>query len=155
MKLDSIDRNILAELQHDGRITINDLAEKVGLSPTPCLRRVQRLRQNQIIKGYAALVDQVIVGLPVSVFVNVTLERQAEAELEAFETAVRACPEVMECYLMTGTSDFLLRIVAADLFAYERFLKAVLTRVPGISNIQSSFALRQLVHRTALPIGES
>lgn len=150
--LDDIDRQILAQLQNDGRISISDLADHVGLSPTPCLRRVKRLRQKGIIRGYAAHVDQVAVGLPVSVFVNVTLVRQVEAELEAFESAVAACPEVMECYLMTGTSDYLLRVVAADLFAYEHFLKLVLTPIPGIANIRSSFALRQTVHRTALPI---
>lgn len=152
MSLDAIDRNILAELQNDGRVTVNDLSGRVGLSATPCLRRVKRLEADGVITGYSANVDQVMVGLPVNVFVNVTLTRQAEAELEEFEAAVTACPEVMECYLMTGTSDFLLRVVAADLFAYERFLKSTLTRIPGIANIQSSFALKQVVHRTALPI---
>ncbi len=154
MELDAIDRRILACLQSGGRTTVNDLAEAVGLSPTPCLRRMRRLEETGIIQGYAAHVDQVAVGLPVNVFVNVTLVRQVESELEAFETAVSAAPEVMECYLMTGTSDYLLRVVAADLFAYECFLKSVLTPVPGIANIQSSFALRQIVQRTALPIGE-
>jgi Lrp/AsnC family transcriptional regulator, leucine-responsive regulatory protein len=153
MNLDEIDRRILAELQNEGRVTVNDLAGRVGLSPTPCLRRVRRLEEGGVVTGYAANVDQVIVGLPVNVFVNVTLTRQAEAELEEFEAAVAGCPEVMECYLMTGTSDFLLRVVAADLFAYERFLKSTLTRIPGIANIQSSFALKQVVRRTALPIG--
>ena len=152
MMLDAIDRNILANLQEDGRVTINDLADRVGLSATPCLRRVKRLERDGIIKGYASHVDQVLVGLPVSVFVNVTLQRQAEAELEEFEATVMKYPEVMECYLMTGTSDYLLRIVAADLFAYERFLKSTLTRISGIANIQSSFALKQVVYRTALPI---
>jgi DNA-binding Lrp family transcriptional regulator len=152
MTLDTIDRNILANLQADGRVTINDLADRVGLSATPCLRRVKRLERDGIIKGYASHVDQVLVGLPVSVFVNVTLQRQAEAELEEFEATVMKYPEVMECYLMTGTSDYLLRIVAADLFAYERFLKSTLTRISGIANIQSSFALKQVVYRTALPI---
>jgi Lrp/AsnC family leucine-responsive transcriptional regulator len=139
-------------LQNGGRTTVNDLAEAVGLSPTPCLRRMRRLEQTGIIRSYAAHVDQVAVGLPVNVFVSVTLVRQIESELKAFEAAVSAAPEVMECYLMTGTSDYLLRVVAADLFAYERFLKAILTPIPGIANIQSSFALRQVVQRTALPI---
>ncbi|MCV0394876.1 MAG: Lrp/AsnC family transcriptional regulator [Rhizobiaceae bacterium] len=150
MPLDAIDRKILAQLQDNGRITINELAERVGLSATPCLRRIKRMEADGVITGYAANVDQVIVGLPVNVFVNVTLTRQSETELEEFEAAVTACPEVMECYLMTGSSDFLLRVVAADLFAYERFLKSTLTRIPGIANIQSSFALKQVVHRTAL-----
>jgi len=155
MTLDRIDREILAALQHEGRITMSDLAEKVGLSPTPCMRRVRLLQEAGVIIAYGAQVDQVAVGLPVSVFVNVTLQRQAEAELEEFEAAVAQCPEVMECYLMTGTSDFLLRIVAADLFAYERFLKETLTRIKGIANIQSSFALKQVVHRSALPLTEN
>lgn len=154
MSLDVIDLKILTHLQSGGRTTVNDLAEMVGLSPTPCLRRMRRLEQAGIIRGYAAHVDQVAVGLPVNVFVNVTLVRQVESELKAFEAAVSKAPEVMECYLMTGTSDYLLRVVAADLFAYERFLKSILTSIPGIANIQSSFALRQVVQRTALPIGE-
>ena len=150
--LDAIDRDILRHLQQDGRVTINELAERVGLSATPCLRRVRGLESAGVIKGYASLVDQFAVGLPVSVFVSVTLERQVESELDRFESAIQSCPEVMECYLMTGSSDFLLRIVAADLFAYERFLKDTLTRIPGIANIQSSFALKQIVYRTALPV---
>lgn len=153
--LDSIDRNILEHLQADGRMTMNDLCERVGLSATPCLRRVKRLEREGIIKGYAAHVDQGRVDLSVSVFVNVTLKRQTEAELEEFEAAIAGCPEVMECYLMTGTSDYLLRIVAADVSAYEGFLKSTLTRVSGIANIQSSFALKQVVYRTALPIARS
>jgi Lrp/AsnC family leucine-responsive transcriptional regulator len=152
MELDAIDRRILAHLQEEGRTTVNDLADRAGLSATPCLRRMRRLERSGIIKGYAAHVDQLMVGLPVNVFVSVTLVRQVEAELTAFEAAVGAAPEVMECYLMTGTSDYLLRVVAADLSAYERFLKAVLTPIPSVANIQSSFALRQVVQRTALPI---
>lgn len=154
MEIDAIDRQILRILQDDGRIPIVELSDRVGLSPTPCLRRLRRLERDGIIRGYSVHVDQVSIGLPVSVFVRVTLERQAETELELFENAISACPEVMECYLMTGTSDFLLRIVAADLFAYEQFLKTTLTRIRGIANIQSSFALRQIVYRTALPLEE-
>ncbi len=152
--IDDIDRRILAQVQSEGRITINELADRVGLSATPCLRRLRGLERDGIVRGYAAHVDQVEVGLPLSVFVNVTLARQAEVELEQFEAAITACPEVMECYLMTGTSDFLLRIVAADHFAYEHFLKTTLTRIPGIANVQSSFALKQVVYRTALPIAD-
>lgn len=105
-----------------------------------------------IIRGYAPQVNQGAVGLPVRFFVSVTLERQSEAELDQFEAAVRACPEVMECYMMTGSSDSLLRVVAADLQAYETFLKRALTRIPGIGKIQSSFALKQVVFRFALPM---
>jgi len=117
-----------------------------------CLRRNRNLERDGIIKGYVALLDQNRVGLPVSVFVNVTLERQIEKNLEIFEETIRERPEVMECYLMTGDADYLLRVVAADLAAYERFLLDHLTRVPGVSSIKSSFALKQVVYKTALPI---
>ncbi len=131
------------------------LAEKVGLSPSPCLRRVGRLQETGVIKGYVTLVDAEAVGLPVSIFVNVTLEKQAERALETFEKDIRAQPEVMECYLMTGDFDYLLRVVTSDLQAYERFLMKHLTRVPGVASIKSSFALKQVAYRTALPITQS
>ena len=151
-KLDAIDRRILRQLQAEARLSNIGLADVVGLSPSPCLRRVKGLEARGVIRGYATLVDQNAVGLPVSVFVNVTLERQVEGNLEAFESRIRECPEVMECYLMTGDSDYLLRVVAADLQAYERFLLDHLTRFPGVSSIKSSFALNQVVYRTALPL---
>lgn len=152
--LDEIDRRILRHLQADARLTNVELAEKAGLSPSPCLRRVRRLKDRGVIKGYATLLDQETVGLPVSVFVMVSLEKQVENSLERFEELVRERPEVMECYLMTGDADYLLRVVASDLRAYERFLMDHLTRFPGVSNIRSSFALKQVVYRTALPIAE-
>ncbi len=150
--LNEIDRRILAALQSNARLTNVDLANKVGLSASPCLRRVKNLEQAGLIKDYVTLVDQQAVGLPVSVFVNVSLERQVESALEIFEAAMRDRPEVMECYLMTGDADYLLRVVAADLAAYERFLMDHLTRVVGVSSIRSSFALKQVTYRTALPI---
>ena len=107
-----------------------------------------------MIRRFATLVDQAAVGLPVSVFVSVSLERQVESALEVFEDAIQRRPEVMECYLMTGTADYLLRIVLSDLAAYERFLKDHLTRIPGVRSIQSSFALKQVAYRTALPLDE-
>ncbi len=131
------------------------LAEKVGLSPSPCLRRVGRLQETGVIKGYVTLVDAEAVGLPVSIFVNVTLEKQTERALETFEKDIRAQPEVMECYLMTGDFDYLLRVVTSDLRAYERFLMKHLTRVPGVASIKSSFALKQVAYRTALPITQN
>lgn len=152
MKLDDIDRRLLSALQENGRLPVTDLAEKVGLTTSPCLRRLKILEQTGIIRGYAALVDQKKVGLPVSVFVSVKLEKQREEALERFETAMRNCPEVMECYLMTGTRDYLLRVVAQDLAAYERFLKETLTRVDGIASIESSFALAQVKYSNKLPI---
>lgn len=150
--LDQIDQRILAALQANARLSNVELANQAGLSPSPCLRRVRGLEEDGVIKGYAALVDQEAVGLPVSVFVMVSLERQVEQALEIFEARVSALPEVMECYLMTGDSDYLLRVVTRDLQAYERFLMHQLTKFPGVSSIKSSFALKQVVYRTALPI---
>ncbi|MGO9786179.1 MAG: Lrp/AsnC family transcriptional regulator, partial [Stellaceae bacterium] len=120
--LDAIDRKILALLQEDARLANVELADKVGLSPSPCLRRVRDLEAAGIIRRYVTLLDPAAVGLPVSVFVNVTLERQVEQALERFEAVILKRPEVMECYLMTGDADYLLRVVCADLAAYERFL---------------------------------
>ena len=150
--LDAIDRQILENLQNDARMRNVELAEKVGLSPSPCLRRVGNLEETGVIRGYATLVNAEAVGLPVSVFVSVTLEKQIEKALEKFEKEIRARPEVMECYLMTGEADYLLRVVTADLGAYERFLIEHLTRIPGVASIKSSFALKQVAYRTALPI---
>jgi Lrp/AsnC family leucine-responsive transcriptional regulator len=153
IQLDQIDRKILALLQTNARVTNIELAEKVGLSPSPCLRRVRELEERGVVRRYVTLVDAARVGLPVSVFVNVTLDRQIETALEKFETAILKRPEVMECYLMTGDFDYLLRVVTADLSAYERFLVENLTRVPGVSSIRSSFALKQVKYSTALPLG--
>ncbi len=153
--LDATDRKILTALQERARMPNVELARAVGLSPSPCLRRVRALEDSGVIRRYATLVDQSAVGLPVSVFVSVSLERQIESALEEFETTVKARPEVMECYLMTGTADYLLRIVVSNLEAYERFLKEHLTRIPGVSSIQSSFALKQIAYRTALPLDAS
>ncbi|MBC8337666.1 MAG: Lrp/AsnC family transcriptional regulator [Alphaproteobacteria bacterium] len=150
--LDAIDRRILKNLQNDARLSNVDLAGSVGLSPSPCLRRVARLQETGVIKGYATLVDAEAVGLPVSIFVSVSLEKQIEQALETFEAEITARPEVMECYLMTGDADYLLRVVTSDLAAYERFLLDHLTRIPGVASIKSSFALKQVAYRTALPI---
>jgi len=150
--LDESDYRILQNLQEDARLTNVELADRIGLSPSPCLRRLKRLEEDGVISGYMTLVDQNAVGLPVSVFVNVTLKEQSETALEKFEARIRQLPQVMECYLMTGTSDYLLRVVTADLAAYERFLKDHLTRIPVIASIQSSFALKQVSFRTALPL---
>lgn len=142
----------MAALQENGRLPVTELAEKVGLTTSPCLRRLKMLEQQGIIRGYAAQLDQEKVGLPVSVFISIRLERQREEALERFERAIRDCPEVVECYLMTGTSDYLLRVVAQDLAAYERFLKETLTRIEGVASIESSFALAQVKHSSVLPI---
>jgi Lrp/AsnC family leucine-responsive transcriptional regulator len=151
--LDRIDRRLLAALQENGRLTVAELAERVGLTASPCSRRLRILEEAGVIHRYAALIDQKKVGLPVSVFVSIKLERQQEDKLQRFEDAIRRCPEVLECYLMTGPRDYLLRVVARDLADYERFVKDTLTRIDGIANIESSFALGQVKHSSALPLG--
>lgn len=151
-ELDATDCKILTCLQNDARIANVDLAQQVNLSPSPCLRRVRRLEEEGFVRGYVSLLDPAAIGLPVSVFVQVTLERQVDNALEEFERQVVSWPEVMECYLMTGDSDYLLRVVAPDIEAFQRFLLDHLTRVPGVASIKSSFALKQVSYRTALPL---
>ena len=121
--MDDIDRRIIDAVQGDGRITINDLATRVGLSPSPCARRIRLLEESGVIKGYTAIIDQRKVGLPISAFASIKLERQREEDLDRFAKAVAIWPEVVDCYLMTGQRDYLLRIVVRDLEAYEGFLK--------------------------------
>ncbi len=152
ISLDKTDYRILRQLQNNGRLTNLELAERIGLSASPCLRRVRGLEDSGVIKRYVAIVDAKAVGLPTSAFINVSLRSQEVASLNAFQQSIEAFPEVMECYLMTGTSDYLLRVVVADLEAYEKFLADKLTRVPGISSIQTSFALKSVVYRTELPL---
>ena len=152
--IDRTDYRILHQLQNNGRLTNLELAERVGLSPSPCLRRVRVLEESGIIRRYVAIVDAKAVGLPISAFIKVSLRSQELDSLEAFQQRVASFPEIMECYLMTGSSDYLLRVVVPSLEAYERFLVDKLTRVPGISSIQTSFALKPVVSRTELPLGE-
>lgn len=151
-RLDEIDRRILAVLQEDARIANVELAGRVGISASPCWRRVREMEESGAISRYVTLLDPAALDLRVSVFVQVTLEKQVEGALEVFEKAVQARAEVMECYLMTGDADYHLRVVVPDLTAYERFLMDHLTRVPGIANIRSSFALKQVKYTTALPL---
>ena len=151
-ELDEIDRKIIAALQTDARLTALQLAAQVGLSPSPCARRVRLLEEAGVITGYVANIDQNQVGFPVSVFVSVKLERQREEELDRFAQAAARWPEVLDCYLMTGPRDFLMRIVARDLESYERFLKEKLTRLEGVASIESSFALNQVKRSSALPM---
>jgi Lrp/AsnC family transcriptional regulator, leucine-responsive regulatory protein len=151
-ELTAIDRRILRALQEDGRMTIQAIADRVGLSASPCLRRIRQMEQAGIIAAYSAVVDQKAVGLPVSVFISIKLERQRAEELDRFGDAIAGWPEVMECYLMTGQFDFLLRVVCADLAAYEAFLREKLTQVAGVSSIESSFSLGQVKYSRVLPI---
>ncbi|RJF73969.1 Lrp/AsnC family transcriptional regulator [Rhodopseudomonas palustris] len=150
--LDAIDRKILAALQADGRITMQELADQVGLSVSPCHRRVKLLESRGVISRYTAQVDQKAIGLHVSVFISIKLTRQKEEDLARFAKAISKWNEVLECYLMTGNRDYLLRVVAADLAAYETFLKTKLTRLDGIASIESSFALSQVKYSIALPV---
>ena len=152
MTLDRSDHAILVALQADGRISNVDLAERVNLSESACLRRVRALEKIGLIKGYVAQIDQAKVGLPVDVFVNISLEHQDLTELNAFEEAVKQIPEVMECYLMTGEHDYLLRVVVADVNDYERIHQKYLTRLPGVDRVSSSFALRTVRKANQLPL---
>lgn len=153
LELDAIDRKILHAVQGNGKISMGDLADMVGLSPSPCARRVRLLEKAGIIKGYAAIIDQKQVGLPISAFASIKLERQREEDLDRFEAMVSHWPEVLDCYLMTGQRDYLMRVVAADLEAYERFIKDKLTRLDNIASIETSFALGQVKRSQRLPIG--
>ena len=150
--LDRTDFRILRCLQNSGRISNAELADQVGLSPSPCLRRVKALEKQGIIRRYAAIIDAKAVGLPISIFVNVSLHNQERRSLEQFEAHVAGYEEVMECYLMTGSFDYMLRVVVPDLESYEHFLAEKLTTTPGVANIQSSFTLKQVVYKTELPL---
>lgn len=150
--LDDIDRRMLRALQTDGRMTNADLARMVNLSESACLRRLRALEAEGVISRYAAVVNERAVGLPISVFVTVTLSSQAEGVLTAFEAAVAGVPEVVECYLMTGASDYLLRLVVRDVDDLERIHARELTRLPGVTRVSSSVAMRTVVKRAALPV---
>ncbi len=150
MKIDKIDQNILDALQHDGRLPNVQLAEHIGLSESACLRRVKALEKSGIIDRYVMIVNQTKAGLPGNVFVRVSLERQTEDNLNRFAERVSSVPEVMECYLMSGDVDFMIRVVVEDASDYER-VHHRLTRLPGVARVHSSFALRTVLERSALP----
>ncbi len=152
LAMDDTDWRILAALQDDARLTNADLAERVFLSPSPCLRRVRDLEQAGLIRRYVTLLDPLKLGLTVSVFIQVSLEKQMRGALDTFENAVLARDAVMECYLMTGDADYLLRVVVPDMQSLERFIVDYLAKIPGVSNIRSSFALKQVKYKTALPL---
>ena len=149
--MDRIDTNIISQLQQNARLPITELAERVGLSPTPCARRVAKLEEERIITGYTARVDPSKFGLGLTVFIFVELERQSHETLRNFETAIRRFDEVVECHLMTGTRDILLKVVAKDLRSFDRFLEDNLVHVPGIRATRSSFSLRTMVSRDIGP----
>jgi DNA-binding Lrp family transcriptional regulator len=152
IQLDPTDLKILAVLQEDARVSNVDLAARVGLSPSPCLARVRALEASGLIARYVALLDPALAGLGVSLFIQISLDRQVDAALTRFESAVETMPEVMEAYLMTGDSDYLLRVVVADMAALQRFIVERLATIPGVSNIRSSLALKRAKFKTALPL---
>jgi DNA-binding Lrp family transcriptional regulator len=152
MKLDRYDRLILNALQRDGRISNKRLAREVNLSESACLRRVRALEDGGMVERYVAMVSQSEAGLPGNVLVHIGLHREEQSELAAFEEAVRNIPEVMECYLMTGEFDYLLRVVVADMADFERIHKDALTRLPGVARVNSSVAIRTVLKKTELPL---
>nr|WP_145551245.1 Lrp/AsnC family transcriptional regulator [Variovorax boronicumulans] len=152
MNLDATDLRILDELQRDGALSNVELARRVHLSPSPCLARVKALQSAGIITGYVALADPAQLGLGLNVFISISLTRQSKEALADFEQRIALHDEVMECYLMTGDSDYLIRVAVADIAALERFILEQLTPIPGIEKIRSSFALKQVRYKTALPL---
>lgn len=152
LRLDVPDKVLLRTLQEDGRATNAELAEAAHLSESACFRRVKALEADGVIRGYAATVDPAAVGLGLTVYVSITLASQAQDVLAAFEAAVAEAPEIMECHLMTGQADYIVRLVASDVNDLERLHAQVLTRLPGVARLNSSIALRSVVRRSALPI---
>jgi Lrp/AsnC family leucine-responsive transcriptional regulator len=152
MELDTLDLRILAELQQDGSLTNVELARRVHLSPSPCLARVKALETAGVIERYVALASAKALGLGLNVFINISLKEQSKDKLAEFERRIAEHDEVMECYLMTGDSDYLIRIAVPDIGALERFILEQLSPIPGIEKIRSSFALKQVRYKTALPL---
>ncbi len=144
---DRIDRQLLTQLQADGRISNTELANRVGLSQSACLRRVQRLEAGGVIEGYGALLSAAALGKPDTVFIEITLHKQSEAALDAFERAVAASPDILECHLMAGEYDYLLRVAVADSADYERLHRKQLAAFPHVARIRSHFTLRRVSHR--------
>ncbi len=152
--LDRIDRRILECLQQDGGLSNQELAEKVGLSPSPCLRRVRALEEAGIILRRVTLLDRKKLGLSLTVILNIGMDRHAPERFEQFEAAVAALPEVQECYLVTGQeADYQLKVVVPDMDAYQAFLLGKITRIPGVSGVRSSFVLRRVIDTTEVPLG--
>jgi len=152
MKLDVLDLKILNELQSDGSLSNVELAKRVHLSPSPCLARVKALEQAGVIDRYVALANASLLGLGLNVFISISLKEQSKEALATFEKRIAEHDEVMECYLMTGDSDYLIRVALPDIAALEKFILEQLTPIPGIEKIRSSFALKQVRYKTALPL---
>ncbi|MBK5929251.1 Lrp/AsnC family transcriptional regulator [Halochromatium salexigens] len=154
MKLDRYDRHILAILQEDGRISNQELADRIGLSPSPCLRRLRALEETGMIAGYRAMVDAKKLGLSLIAFVSISMDRHTPERFANFDATVSALPEVLECSLITGRdADYQLKVIVRDMDAYQDLLLQKITRIEGVSGVHSSFVLRQVLERTALPLG--
>lgn len=152
--MDAKDCQIIEALQRDGRLTNQDLSQKVNLSPSPCLRRVRALEEAGIITGYTAIVSEEAYGLPVTVFVRIALEKHTAATVQRFEDAINAIPEILDCYMMTGSSDYLLRVLVRSLHAYEDFVRKKLHAIPAIASIDSSFAYGMVKRSPVYPKGD-
>ena len=150
--LDDASRRILAALQADGRQTLQDVADRIGLSPTPCWRRIKAMEEAGLIRGYVATLDREKLGLDLCVFAHVTLRRNAENTAAHFEEAMRACPEVLECYAVTGDADYIIKVVARDPKDYQAFLEAKIFRWPVVAQIRSNIALKEVKDGTSLPL---
>jgi Lrp/AsnC family leucine-responsive transcriptional regulator len=155
MELDRIDRRILAELQHNARISNQELADRVGLSPSPCLRRVRALEESGLIVGYSTQLDASKLGMKLTALVQISMDRHTPDRFEQLETSIRQWPQVLECILITGqAADYQLKVLVRDMEEYHDFLLNKLTRIPGVTGVQSSFVLRQVVSTTAVPLGD-
>jgi Lrp/AsnC family leucine-responsive transcriptional regulator len=153
MKLDRTDRRILELMQSNGRISNLELADAVGLSPTPCSRRVKRLEESGLIERHVTLLNQDALGLKLTAYIVISMDRHTPDRFDTFEDTVRGYPEVVDCSVITGqAADYLLRVVVPDMAHYERFLLGRLTRIPGVTGVQSSFVLRHVMRRTELPL---
>ena len=148
-QLDDIDCKILQELQADARLTHQELSDRIGLSPSPCARRIRKLESEGFITGYSALIDEAKLGFGFNVFISVRLDQQVDDRLGAFEKEVRLCPEIVDCWLMTGSFDYLLRVAVSDLAEFERFLTQRLTKLPGVASLESSIPIRRVKYLPA------
>lgn len=151
VEIDAIDRRILRELVRDARLSQVTLSDRVGLSPTACARRVQQLESSGILQGYSARIDARTLGYPMNVLVSITLERQSEDALAAFESAIRKCPDIVSCQLLSGSNDYLVQVQARDMEDFERIHKQHLSRMPGVARLNSTFVMRNVVRRTISP----
>ena len=149
--MDRIDRKLISELQRDGRLTNQELSERVSLSPSPCLRRLRQLEQEGVIEGYTAIVNQEACGLHITAFVSIRLEKQTDKTIQAFEGGIRDLDEIVACYLMSGSSDYLLQVLSPSLKDYEAFIRDKLSRTPGIGKLETHFAFGQVKHNTVFP----